>query len=227
MKKILLSALMTTSLFATTYTLNPGWNLLGTISEIPVSKILANPEVRNVVIYRNGGYESSASNDFTIIPEKNGFFVYTDSSTTVEIVDGTPPSSVLQHLDGDLNPTEEATWAILKVVDADLLIEMKTSTYNAGLTYTYSGALDYCQNLTVGSVTGWRVPLYGELRSLSDIYLQGNENDFIIRDGSSPYWVDVGSTSTTMAGFMSFDGSIDSNGGVNSTPRYTICVKDL
>jgi hypothetical protein len=191
MKKIILSTLISTTLFATTYTLIPGWNLLGTISEIPVSQILANPAVRNVVIYRNGGYESSASNGITTIPEKNGFFVYTDSSTTVEISDGNPPSSTLQHLDGDLNPTEDATWAILKVVDANLLVEMKTSTYNAGLTYNHDQAISYCQDLTVGSVTGWRLPEIGELEGLSNLYQTGNENDFIIRKNdptNTYYW---------------------------------------
>ncbi len=222
MKKIILSTLMASSLFATTYTLVPGWNLLGTISEIPVSQILANPAVRNVVIYRNGGYESSASNEFTTIPEKNGFFVYTDSSTTVDISDSNPPSSTLQHLDGDLNPTEDATWAILKVVDANLLVEMKTSTYNAGLSYNHDQAISYCQNLTVGSVTGWRLPESGELLALGDIYRAGNENDFIIRSDDSYYW------SNTPTGSYYYEIRFDRSDVSSSAPfslNYVICVK--
>lgn len=215
---------MASSLFATTYTLVPGWNLLGTISEIPVSQILANPAVRNVVIYRNGGYESSAANDFTTIPEKNGFFVYTDSSTTVDISDANPPSSTLQHLDGDLNPTSEAGWAILKVVDANLLIEMKTSTYNAGLTYNHAQATTYCQDLTVGSVTGWRLPEVEELKALGDIYRVGNENDFIIRSGYTYYWTNNTFTNDTSYYRLRFD-SDSLYGDYASSFNYAICVK--
>ena len=216
MKKIISSILVASSLFAVTYTLNPGWNLLGTTSEIQVSQILTNPAVRNVVIYENGTYKSSASNGLSKIPANNGFFVYTDSQTTVDIADGTPPSSTLQHLDGDLNPTTAATWAILKIVDANLLLEMKTSSYNAGLTYTQAEAESYCQALTIGTTTGWRFPTSGELNALSDIYMLGNESHFIIRSKSSYYW------SSSSAGYaISFQGSLTNVG----SQFYAICVK--
>ena len=226
MKKILLSALFATSLFATTYTLYPGWNLLGTIGEIPVSAILANTAVRNIVIYRNGGYESSASNQFSKIPANSGFFVYTDSSTSVTIQDGAPPSSEIQKLDEDLNPTTDSTWPILKIVDANLLVEMKSSTYNAGLTYELAQAKDYCQNLVIGSVTNWRIPSLGELRALSDIYRAGNESSFIIKDARTYYGAYNNDGESYYDGQMSFDRHYDST-GTYSRNAHIICVKSL
>ena len=224
MKKLIIPALLVTSLFSTTFTLNHGWNLLGTNQSVEVSELLTNTAVQNVVIYQNGTYKSSSANEFTTIPANGGFFVYTDSTTTVDLNIVTPPSSVLQHLDGDLNPTTAVTWDILKVVDAGLLVEMKTNTYNAGLTYTYTEAVDYCTNLTVESTSGWRLPTLGELNALTDLYRQGNENHFIIRSSMSTYW-----SSTVLVGdsrdhyVQNFDGY----GSVSRTNEYTVCVKNI
>ena len=75
MKKIIVTILMLNSLLlSTTFTINPGWNLLGTSKSLPVSDILANTNIKNVVIYQNGEYKASNKNEITTIPEKSGFF---------------------------------------------------------------------------------------------------------------------------------------------------------
>jgi len=225
MKKILLMfILMISSLYATTYTLIPGWNLLGTKYSIPASDILKNPEVRNIVIYQDGAYASSAANEFTTIPADSGFFVYTDSSISVEISDTVTPSITLQKLDGNFNETTEESWKILKIVDANLLIEMKNNTYNAGLFYTWSEAASYCQNLTIGSVSDWRLPTKVEMNALIDIYAT-YESDFIIRSSSTPYYTSH-EYSVDLVHYTRFDG------GAGATAKegqimYAICVKSL
>jgi len=229
MNKIILFILLSTSLFGTSYTLQQGWNLLGSNQSIEVSRLLSNPSVRNVVIYANGVYKSSASNEFSTIPKNSGFFVYTDNTTSITIEDTLIPSSQLQHLDGTLNLVTGTVWDILKVVDANLLVEMKTSTFNAGLTYTHAEATSYCQRLTIGTVSGWRLPTFGEMQALSDVYLNGNENDFLIRLSDSFYWTSSDGVDTSKAynwlfgtPTSSFYQTID-----KTDIRYGICVKSL
>ena len=225
MRKIIILALLLTSLSATTFTLNPGWNLLGHNQSIEVSTLLKNSEVRNVVIYDNGVYKSSASNEFTTIPANKGFFVYTDSSLDITVSTGGLPSSTLQRLDGNLNPTTDASWDILKIVDANLLLEMKTSTYNAGLTYTHTEAVNYCQNLTIGTVTGWRLPTIGELKALADIYGAGNADAFIIRSSGSYYWSGTDYNSDR-AYYSKFEYAFEQHDRKTNN-NYAICVKSI
>ena len=66
--------LMSSTAFAVDYSVQSGWNLLGATHDIPVSLILKNDKVKNVLIYKNGQYLSSSSNQFSIIPRNTGFF---------------------------------------------------------------------------------------------------------------------------------------------------------
>lgn len=181
-------------LLASTFTLNPGWNLLGTMVEIPVSQILTNTSIKNVVIYQNGLYKASNNNEFTVVPGKSGFFVFSDSSTTINLNADTIPvdtSVTLAKVDGNGNElaNDAVFWDILHVKDANLYLEMKND-FTIGQLYLHNGtagdATEYCNNLLVGTISGWRLPTVTELTGLQSVS-NLNPNYFLV-DKTLGYW---------------------------------------
>jgi len=239
MKKSIIATMLTsTLLMSTEYTLQQGWNLLGTQYPIKVSTLLANPAVKNVVIYQDGEYKSTSSNGFSVIPEHSGFFVYTENSANVVISDSVTPTATLEKLDGYLNPVSDNSWEILRIKEAKLLVEMKTNSFSAGTTYTQDEAKAYCRNLTVGTVSDWRLPTLGELQALTDIYLH-NASQFKIRSENSLYWSSTPSTMTSYGYAWAFQNyltntvpenvliSVFGNVVTNTKSLYALCIKDL
>ena len=209
-------------LLATTFTLNTGWNLLGTIDAIPVTQILANTSVKNVVIYQNGIYKASNNNEFTTVPAKSGFFVYSDSSNTFDLT--TVNTTVaLAKLDG--NGTEllsdAASWEILHIKDESLYVEMKND-FTAGQSFIFSTAITYCSNLVIGSISGWRSPSISELTGVLSIY---NLNpDYFTKLISGNYWSStIDATRTNGYIYSSLEGVTGNDYPVNS--YHGICVK--
>jgi len=235
MRKALITAILaSTLLMSTEYTLQSGWNLLGTQYPIKVSTLLANPAVKNVVIYQDGEYKSTASNGFSTIPEHSGFFVYTESSTNVTINDSVAPTATLIKLDGNLQVVTDDTWEILQIKEANLLVEMKTNAFSAGMTYTQDEAEAYCRNLTVGIVSDWRLPTLGELQALTDIYLH-NASQFKIRSENSLYWSSTQLTTTSFGYAWAFqnyltntvpENALVSAFAYDTKSLYALCIKE-
>lgn len=222
MKKLLVLLLFSNLGFTTNYTLESGWNLLGSSSTIPTSNFTANSNVRNIVIYQNGQYKSTANNEFSTIPANSGFWIYTDSQISVEVSDNNfIPTNDLKKLDSSLNEVanDATSWDILEVVGADLYFEMKTNSFLASTTYTGSEANNYCNNLIIGALSNWRLPLAGELEALSSLYLEGsNSNYFLIKSDDSFY------RSSDYDKVVKMNGSSVDNYSYDSYNFYTICV---
>lgn len=226
MKKIKLFILVTllaqsNALLATTFTLSSGWNLLGTAAEIPVSQILSNTNVKNVVIYQNGIYKASNNNEFTTVPAKSGFFVYSDSSIAINLT--TVDTSVtLAKLDssGTELASDATTWDILHIKDAGLYVEMKND-FTAAQLFTFSSTATYCSNLNIGAVTGWYAPTISELTGVLEIY--NLSPGYFTKLNSGNYW---SSTRDASPGGYAYS-SLEGVGGITfSTGSFhAICVK--
>ena len=186
----ILPTLITTGLMATSYTAPSGWSLFGTNSEVSVSKILENKEIRNIVIYRNGNYKYSANNDFTTIPANSGFWLFASNATTVTLEDSVVTKELLVNLkrfDSSLNEVKVGTsWDILELQDENLYMEMKTSTYSIALRYTQSEAVEYCNALQIGSLSEWRLPTRNEANRINNVS-SVNFEYFLLKESSS-YW---------------------------------------
>jgi hypothetical protein len=143
MKKILLAIMLTSILVAETFTIKPGWNLLGTIAEIPTAEVLANTNIKNIVIYSDGGYKATNKNEFTTIPAKSGFFVFSESNTTLSLqtVESVDTSVEVVKVDGNGNElsADATAWKILYIKDVNLYIEMKND-FTVGQSYSIGGS---------------------------------------------------------------------------------------
>jgi hypothetical protein len=230
MKKILLAIMLTSILVAETFTIKPGWNLLGTIVEIPTVEVLANANIKNVVIYSGGNYKATNKNEFTIIPAKSGFFVFSESSTTLSLqtVEPTNTSVEVVKVDGDGNElsADATSWKILYVKDANLYIEMKND-FTVGQSYAITSdstgeAETYCNNLTIGSISDWHLPTIAELTGVSSIYSKYQK--YFTTISNSSYWSSSKNGSYKMYANIR-SGSTDYDIG-NSHSRKVICVKN-
>ena len=218
--------LMSSTAFAVDYSVQSGWNLLGATHDIPVSLILKNDKVKNVLIYQNGQYLSSSSNQFSTIPRNTGFFVYANSNTTIQTPWSNANPSTVVKLDANLKSTNSNNWAALQITSANLLVEMKTSDYKAGLRYTQMEAIEYCNSFNIGSSYGWHVPTRIEASGILAVYQSGNDELFLL-DHNVNYW-----TSATAGNSSGYDagweyefttGRIST--GRTSSPNGVICVK--
>lgn len=212
MKKTLLTTLTATLLLGESFTLQSGWNLLGTNAEIQTSQILSNPTIKNVVIYTNGAYKATSKNEFSSIPAKSGFFVFAENATTLEL-ETLDTSADLAKVDGDgvELPANASSWKILHIKDANLYVEMKND-YAVGQKYSRDEALSYCANLTVGNISGWRLSETNELTGIGSVY--NKSKDFFYRVASGNHH--------TNSGISGIDGDY---------PTYSfilpaLCVKD-
>jgi len=186
---IAFSLLVASTLLAQTYEVDKGWSLLGTEEPLATMDILNNKSIENIVIFSNGTYKYSANNDFSVIPAKNGFWVYANQST---ILDTTPKE--FRKLDGDtlLEVDEDATsWDILEINDLNLRVEMKSSQEHGETLYTVEDGAAYCKNLTVGLISGWKLPTQVEFDSLTEIYVEKIDQFLLYDDdGEHRYMVD-------------------------------------
>lgn len=164
---------------ATDYSLSAGWNLLGSRYEMPVSIVLADPNIVNVLIFQDGLYLSSAANQFTTIPKNAGFYVYAQSATTLVTPFANVPPSNLMKLDEFLQPSTSEFWQVLHLVDANLYIAMKTGLYEMGLIFGQGQAQVYCDNLSVAEQYDWRLPSDLELSGIRAVYT-GNDAMFLL-----------------------------------------------
>lgn len=220
MKKILLTVMLTSILVAETFTIKPGWNLLGTIVEIPTAEILANENIKNVVIYSNGSYKATNKNEFKTIPAKSGFFVFSESSTTISLqtVKSVDTSVKVVKVDGNGNElsADANYWKILYIKEANLYIEMKDD-YTVGQKFSNTGAVTYCSNLTIGNISEWRLPTNAEFTGIGSIY-QKNK-DYFMRIDSDNSW------HQTSNGYAALNSSAHS--GITTSAMPTICVKNV
>lgn len=219
MKKTVALTLLSTFLFAETFTIAPGWSLLGTQAEIPTSKILSNSSIKNVVIYTNGAYKATNKNEFSTIPAKSGFFVYSESSTTLTL-QTVDTSVVLKKVDGNGNELADdaASWKILHIKNANLYVEMKNDFTIDQKFSSQEEAIAYCTNLTIGSISGWRLPTFTELTGIGSVY-NTSKDYFTKMNYNSYHWVNDNTyTYASPAG--------NSAGGGSSGLSYTVCIKD-
>lgn len=220
MKKTLALTLVSTLLFAETFTIQPGWNLLGTQAEIQTSEVLSNSSIKNVVIYTNGSYKATNKNEFSTIPAKSGFFVFSESSTSLALQ--TVDTSVsLKKVDANGNELADdaALWKILHIKDAKLYVEMKNDfTINQKFS-SQEEAIAYCTNLTVGSVSGWRLPTTTELTGIGSVY-NTSRDYFTQMNYNSMHWV-VNDTNNVIAP------SGGSTAAWSNTIAMAMCVKDI
>lgn len=219
-------------LLATTFSLNPGWNLLGTTADIPVTTILTNINIKNVVIYQDGMYKASNNNEFTTVPSGSGFFVFSETSTTINlavtVTEGTS-TVTLAKVDGNGAelPNDATNWEILHVKDANLYVEMKND-FTSGQLFTNDGATGeaatYCNNLVVGIVTGWRLPTISELTGLSSMYSDGQYTNYFLVDAIYYHWSSTaGGNGYHTSKFTS--ATADFNG--TGVALRVVCVKSL
>jgi hypothetical protein len=68
----------------------------------------------------------------------------------------------------------------LQITAANLLVEMKTSDFSAGLRFTQAEAVEYCKNFHIGSSYGWRLPTSTEAAGIVGVYKSGNDELFIL-----------------------------------------------
>jgi len=217
MKIILLAIILTSLLVAETFTIKPGWNLLGTIAKIPTAEVLANADIKNVVIYSNGSYKATNKNEFTTIPAKSGFFVFSESSTTLSLQTFDSSVEVVKIDENGNELSADATsWKILHIKVANLYIEMKDD-YTVGQKFSNTDAVTYCTDLTIGSISGWRLPTNAEFTGIGSIY-QNTNNYFVIIDADNSWH-------QTSNGYASLNSSAHS--GTTSSAMPTICVKDV
>ena len=91
---------------------------------------------------------------------------------------------------------------------------------------TWTEAIAYCENLTLGNHTDWRLPNENELYSLSDMSKRNPAIDSIFKNVKSNYYW----SSTTYAGFASFAWFVYFNDGrqytiSKSNSYYVRCVR--
>lgn len=220
MKKTLALTLLSTLLLAETFTIQPGWNLLGTQAEIPTSELLSNSNIKNVVIYTNGAYKATNKNEFSTVPAKSGFFVFSESATslTLQTVDTTVN---LKKVDGNGNElADDATpWKILHIKDAHLYVEMKNDFTIDQKFSSQEEAISYCTSFTVGNVSGWRLPTTMELTGIGSVY-NTSKDYFTKMNYLNNHWVnDNIYTYASPAG--------GSAGGGSTGLKDTVCVKDV
>lgn len=217
MKKIISATLTATILLGETFTLQPGWNLLGTIAEIPASQILANSNVKNVVIYKDGAYKATNKNEFTTIPPKSGFFVFTESPTIIELqtVDTSVELAKVDENGNEISPSS-ASWKILYIKFANLYVEMKND-YTVGQKYSNSEASEYCASLSIGNVSGWRLPTNSEFTGIGSLYQ--TQKSFFSRVDSENGW------HHTSNGYAAL--SSGASTGITNNAMPVICVKSV
>ena len=138
-------------------------------------------------------------------------------------------SNNLQKLDGNLQITSDSNWPITKIIDANLLVERKTSLFTKSLGYTHDEAVAYCSNLVVGSTSDWRLPTSGELKALSAFNIPAYENYFEFDDanGYASYWSSTPGDkyyySVAIGGRINGDDFSDNS---NDEPYHVLCVKN-
>jgi hypothetical protein len=224
MKKLIIALLFASQLFAVSFTLTSGWNLLGAPRDIPTSELLNNSNIQNIVIFENGSYKSSSANEFSTIKANSGFWVYTKSAGTLSV--GVADTAVgVKKLDADLNvlPDNASQWAIMHIVDAGLYVQMKND-FTVNQQYTWEEAIDYCTSLTVGSTDGWRLPTQGELAGIGGLYDQ--HSSFFGTVNGGRYWASssaCGYSNDACAGYIT-SSSVSSPS--KSTSLRVACVKD-
>ena len=227
MKFFLLVIMITLTLVAETFTIKPGWNLLGTISKIPTSQILANKNIKNVVVYSDGQYKATNKNEIDIVPEKSGFFVFSENNTTLTLQTVDTSIEVVK-VDGDGNelPADAVSWKILYIKDANLYVEMKND-FTVGQSYVNHSssyeASSYCRRLIIGNISDWRLPSISELTGISSIY-QKYKDYFTVIDNNF-YWSSSNSiinNRTIYASSNIITGSIINE---RDNPKKVICIK--
>jgi len=98
MKKLILSAITALGLSATMINLNQGWNLIGSSNSVDLSKNLNNSNIKIVWRWHNGEWQAFSPNEnikkliekkgftyFTITAAYEGFWVYANNPTSIEI----------------------------------------------------------------------------------------------------------------------------------------------
>ena len=94
-------------------------------------------------------------------------------------------------------------------------------------TRTWSGAIDYCENLTLGGYSDWRLPNINELKSIVD----RSKYSPAIADGfsnvrSGYYWSSTTrANDSDVAWVVSFYYGSVSNYGVKNRSHYVRCVR--
>ena len=81
----------------------------------------------------------------------------------------------------------------------------------------------YCNNLTVGSISGWHLPTIAELTGVSSIY--SNYQDFFTTISNDTYWSSSLDGSYKMYANLRIGGTGSDIG--NSRSRKVICVKNM
>ena len=98
---------------------------------------------------------------------------------------------------------------------------------DVNISKTWTGAIAYCENLTLGNHTDWRLPNENELYSLSDMSKRNPAIDSIFKNIASDYYW----SSTTDAGYsdyawaVSFYSGYQNSGNAKSNSDYVRCVR--
>lgn len=100
-----------------------------------------------------------------------------------------------------------------------------------GLTENWQGALTYCEGLSFGGHTDWRVPNIRELHSIVDATKYGPSIDtaYFTKTKTSYYWssTSVAANPTTYAWIVSFNSGSVNNTVNKITPYYVRCVRSI
>ncbi|PHS55640.1 MAG: hypothetical protein COB17_11245, partial [Sulfurimonas sp.] len=161
----------------------------------------------------SGNYTSYDTNKTTV--EKFRIVLKTGQTTSyVANDDGTYQSGKTRSYTDNANGT---------VTDNDTGLIWQKEDDNA--TYTWANAITYCNGLTLGGSTSWRLPTIEELVLLSD---KGRSNPSIdpvfTNTNSSYYWSSSTVVATTNLGIVSFlNGNDAANNKTNN--NYVRCVR--
>ena len=91
------------------------------------------------------------------------------------------------------------SWKMVEIVDTNFLVQGHTLVSYAS-SYTYTGAVTYCDELSLAGYTDWRIPTITELTTIMNVAINSKDE----RDFFQHYFSDIGAGSSVYGTTFSY-----------------------